>query len=29
LRSKNECPRCGTQFEAGSKFCPGCGQKMV
>ena len=26
---KGECSRCGTNVEAGTKFCPECGNKMV
>lgn len=29
LRPKNECSKCGTKFEAGTKFCPECGNKIV
>ncbi|MGA2152942.1 MAG: zinc-ribbon domain-containing protein [Bryobacteraceae bacterium] len=29
LRAKTECPKCGTHVEAGTKFCPECGNKMV
>src|ERR1044071_977282 len=27
LRAKNECAKCGTKFETGTKFCPECGTK--
>ena len=27
LRPSTECPRCGTKFKAGAKFCPECGAK--
>jgi hypothetical protein len=28
LLPKTECPKCGTTFKAGAKFCPVCGLKM-
>jgi hypothetical protein len=28
LLPKTECPMCGTQYKAGSKFCPECGLKV-
>ncbi len=28
LLPKTECPKCGTTFKAGTKFCPECGQKI-
>jgi hypothetical protein len=28
LLPKSECPKCGTKFKPGSKFCPECGLRM-
>jgi ribosomal protein L32 len=27
LKAQTECPKCGTKFKAGAKFCPECGAK--
>ena len=29
LLSEAECPRCGTKYKAGAKFCPECGAKTT
>jgi hypothetical protein len=28
LAPKTECPKCGTKFKPGTKFCPECGARM-
>jgi hypothetical protein len=29
LTARTECPRCGTKFKPGAKFCPECGAKTT
>ncbi|MEM1990762.1 MAG: zinc ribbon domain-containing protein [Candidatus Bathyarchaeia archaeon] len=29
LQSSSKCPKCGSDFQPGAKFCPNCGEKLV
>ncbi|MEM3618621.1 MAG: zinc-ribbon domain-containing protein, partial [Candidatus Bathyarchaeia archaeon] len=29
LQSTVKCPKCGSEIQAGARFCPNCGEKLA